>query len=264
VAFHDTTSTNDGKVGRSSGVDLGVTDGGAGEYVGWTHNGEWMEYTVNIPTAGAYDISARVASYSQGGTFHIEIDGANKSGAFSVPATGGWNTWTTLTKKGISLPSGQHVVRIEMDSEGANAIVGNLNWIRLTSSTATTPPPTTTVKVEAETASTLSGITKTATNLSYIDAGDWAQYKGLNLGSGISHFAVNIAVAAVNAGRQIQIRQGSTTGKILGTLTVADTGGYGAFKEQSVTISGISGIQDIYLTFSGGYGVGNIDYLKFY
>jgi len=71
-------------------------------------------------------------------------------------------------------------------------------------------------------------------------------------------------VAAVNAGRQIQIRTGSPTGPILGTLTVASTGGYGIFKEQSIAISGISGVQDVYLTFSGGYGVGNIDYFRFY
>jgi hypothetical protein len=86
----------------------------------------------------------------------------------------------------------------------------------------------------------------------------------LNLGSGVSHVAISVAVADVNAGHQIQIRQGSATGKILGTLTVASTGGYGVFKEQTVAIAGISGVQDIYLTFSGGYGVGNIDYFKLY
>jgi hypothetical protein len=75
---------------------------------------------------------------------------------------------------------------------------------------------------------------------------------------------VNVAVSDVYAGSQIQIRQGSTTGKILGTLTVASTGGFGAFKEQTIAISSLSGIQDIYLTFAGGGGVGNIDYFKLY
>jgi len=119
------------------------------------------------------------------------------------------------------------------------------------------------MKVEAESASALSGITRNTTNLGNVDAGDWAQYKGLNLGSGVSHIALSVAVADVNAGHQIEIRQGSATGKILGTLTVASTGGYGIFKEQSVAISALSGIQDIYLTFAGGYGVANIDYFKF-
>lgn len=136
-----------------------------------------------------------------------------------------------------------------------------------TTTTTPTPTPTptpTSIKVQAESANTVSGVTKTATNLSYVDAGDWAQYKGLNLGTGVTKFVVNIAVADVNAGHQIQIRQGSTTGKILGTLTVSSTGGYGIFKEQSIAIAGISGVQDIYLTFSGGYGVGNIDYFRMY
>lgn len=142
-----------------------------------------------------------------------------------------------------------------------NAISLGFARAGITPPTVTTP---TSLKVQAEGANAVSGITKTATNLSYVDAGDWAQYKGLNLGAGVTHFAVNIAVADVNAGRQIQIRQGSATGKILGTLTVSSTGGYGIFKEQSIAISGISGMQDIYLTFSGGYGVGNIDYFRFY
>ena len=126
------------------------------------------------------------------------------------------------------------------------------------------PVTATSLKVQAESATALGGITRNLSNLGYVDAGDWAQYKGLNLGSGVTHFAVNIAVAAINAGRQIQIRQGSTTGKILGTLTVTSTGGYGIFREQSIAIAGISGVQDIYLTFVGGSGVGNIDYFRLY
>ena len=179
------------------------------------------------------------------------IDGVNKSGTMTVPATGGFNSWTTITRKGISLPAGQHVLRLALDTEGINSIIGNLNWIKFTASTSTTS----TMKVEAESASALSGITRNTTNLGNVDAGDWAQYKGLNLGAGVSHIALSVAVADVNAGHQIEIRQGSATGKILGTLTVASTGGYGIFKEQSVAISAISGIQDIYLTFAGGYGV---------
>ncbi|HEV8605733.1 MAG TPA: carbohydrate-binding protein [Tepidisphaeraceae bacterium] len=259
VSYHDTTSTNQGGAYRSGGVDMQTnTDTASAINAGWTHAGEWLEYTVNIPTAGTYDLSARVASPGVGGTFHVEIDRVNKSGAMSVPATGGFNTWTTITKKGISLPAGQHVLRIGLDTEGLNSIIGNLNWIKFTAASSTS------LKVEAESASSLSGITRNLSNLGYVDAGDWAQYKGLNLGSGVSHFAVNIAVADINAGRKIEIRQGGTTGKILGTLTVAGTGGYGVFKEQSIALSGISGIQDIYLTFTGGYGVGNIDWFRLY
>ncbi len=218
-----------------------------------------------MPTAGTYDLLARVASQYTGGTFRVLLDGVTKA-TINVPATGGFNTWTTVYKTGISLPSGRHTVMIAMDKVGLNSIVGNINWLKFNASTATTTTTTapTSLTVQAESATTLGGITRGTTNLANVDAGDWAQFKGLNFGAGVKNIGIKIAVAAINAGHQIQIRQGSVTGKILGTLTVQDTGGYGVFKEQAVPISFISGTQDIYLTFSGGYGVGNIDSLRFW
>jgi subtilisin family serine protease len=267
VAYHDTNGTNDGKAGRAMGVDMGLTDGGAGIYVGWTKAGEWLEYTVSIPTAGTYNLSARVACQAQGGTFRVLLDGAAKA-TITIPATGGFNTWTTITKTGIYLPAGTHTLKINMDSVGANSIVGNINWLRFAQATTTAVPTTamstTPVTVQAEKATALGGITRTATNLSGVDGGDWAQYKGLNLGAGVRNFSVKVAVAAVNAGRKIQVRRGSRTGTILGTLTVKSTGGYGVFREQSIPISFTKGVQDIYLTFSGGVGVGNIDSFRFW
>lgn len=48
VAFHDTDMDNSGNVYCSlEGVDLfSIAGGGYG--VGWTHSGEWMQYTVNV------------------------------------------------------------------------------------------------------------------------------------------------------------------------------------------------------------------------
>jgi len=40
----------------------------------------------------------RVASAGQGGTFHIEVDGVDKTGPLTVPDTRGWQSWGTVTK----------------------------------------------------------------------------------------------------------------------------------------------------------------------
>ena len=72
------------------GVDLEPTaDTGGGSNVAFINTGEWLEYTVDVPTAGQYDLIARVASEGSGGSLNLEIDGVEKTGAIGFSATGG-------------------------------------------------------------------------------------------------------------------------------------------------------------------------------
>jgi hypothetical protein len=129
VAYKDTTSGNSGGVYRSNNVDIqATTDVGAGYNLGYVKATEWLNYTVDVKTAGTYAIDVRVASKGAGGTVHIEVDGVDKTGPIAVPDTGGWQVWKTLTKTGVTLAAGQHVVRVVMDTNGASGYVGNLNW----------------------------------------------------------------------------------------------------------------------------------------
>jgi len=45
-----------------------------------------------------------------------------------VPNTGGWQVWKTITKTGVALSAGQHVVRVVMDANGPGGSVANFNW----------------------------------------------------------------------------------------------------------------------------------------
>src|SRR5258708_1566924 len=46
VAYHDTDAANLGGAYRATGVDIEATgDTGGGYDVGWTHAGEWLDYT---------------------------------------------------------------------------------------------------------------------------------------------------------------------------------------------------------------------------
>jgi hypothetical protein len=130
IAFYDTTSGNTGNVYRSNNVDIqATTDSGGGYHLGWVKASEWLNYTVSIGETRTYAIDVRVASNGAGGTFHIEVDGVNKTGPITIPDTGGWLTWRTITTSGVSLTSGTHVFRVVMDTNGANGWVGNLNWL---------------------------------------------------------------------------------------------------------------------------------------
>ncbi len=88
-----------------------------------------------------------------------------------------------------------------------------------------------------------------------ISNGDWIMLSGLDLGTQ-DRVTTGVTVnAAGTAGGSIEIWQGNIGGggKLLGTITVASTGGTDTWKDFSTTISA-SGQHDIYLNFKGGAG----------
>jgi glucose/arabinose dehydrogenase/type 1 glutamine amidotransferase len=121
------------------------------------------------------------------------------------------------------------------------------------------------VTVQAESYSSASGVqpfTKAGANggqtLGFIDPGDWAGYDNVNVGGATSFRA---RVASGGPGGQIQIRTGSPTGTILGTVNVPNTGGWQSFADVSTTLTGVpAGIANVYLTFTGtGTGLFDVD-----
>ena len=112
IAYHDTDTGNNGSQYRpSEDVDIETcADSGGGFNVGWLVPGEWTEYTVSVPTPGDYEFDVRVASLSAGGTFHLEFNGIDETGAITVPVTGGWQTWTTVTAT-ATLAAGTQTMR---------------------------------------------------------------------------------------------------------------------------------------------------------
>jgi chitinase len=122
VAYNVTSVNGSANSYRSDGVDLeACTDTGCGYDIGWTAAGQWFKYTVNVAAAATYTVSLRLASVS-GVTDGLHIassSGANLSGNINVPATGGWQTWTTVTAT-VTLPAGQQTLTIDQDNGGWN------------------------------------------------------------------------------------------------------------------------------------------------
>jgi beta-glucosidase len=129
VAYFNTTVGNQGGVYRAD--DIGIeptTDIGGGYDVGWINTGEWLEYTVNVPDPSAlYSIGVRVASASGGGQLRLRLDG-KVLGTVTIPSTGNWQNWQTLTlpTAPVSGGAGSKALRLEALSAGFN-----INWIQL-------------------------------------------------------------------------------------------------------------------------------------
>jgi hypothetical protein len=118
VAYHDTTAGNSGGQYRNTDVDLEPASGG-GYDVGWIASGEWLNYTVNVAKAGSYTVQLRVASPA-GGVMHVGFNTAsNVWSRVVVPATGAWQTWTTISIP-VTLGAGIQQMTLLADLGGFN------------------------------------------------------------------------------------------------------------------------------------------------
>ena len=198
VAYNVTSTNGTANSYRSDGMDLeACTDTGCGDDVGWTAAGQWFKYTVNVATAGTYTVSLRLASPS-GVTDGLHIassTGANLSGNINVPATGGWQSWTTVTAT-VTLPAGQQTLTIDQDN-------GGWNIHQLTFASSTTPPGNT---VTISSPGNQTGTVGTAASL---------QVSGTDSASGQT---LTFSATGLPAGLSI-----SSSGLISGTPTAAAT-----------------------------------------
>ncbi|HEY8399918.1 MAG TPA: cellulase family glycosylhydrolase, partial [Cytophagaceae bacterium] len=121
VAYNDLSTGNSGNAFRNDNVDIEeCRDINGGYNVGWIQAGEWLEYSVRVNEAAAYKLNVRVAAIASGKSFHIELDGQNISGSISVPNTGDWQNWQTVTVNTPTLSTGDKIMRIVMDATDFN------------------------------------------------------------------------------------------------------------------------------------------------
>jgi arabinoxylan arabinofuranohydrolase len=122
------------------------------------------------------------------------------------------------------------------------------------------------IRQEAETMSDQNGIdvevcSVGGMDVAYIDNGDWIMVEGVDFGSaGASSFSAS--VASPNANGTIEIRLGSPTGTLAGTIQVPNTGDFQNWQTETTTLNQITGVHNVYFVFStGGF---NFDHWMFY
>jgi hypothetical protein len=137
VAYHDNDPENRGGDLRTDGVDIkDINDGGAGYMVGWTEAGEWLDFSINVASAGTYKLTLRAASGASGTKrVSVSADGIHR-GEFSTTDATGWQSWKNIVLNGVGLPAGSHTLRLR-----SNTGKLNLNYVDLVqTSTANLAP----------------------------------------------------------------------------------------------------------------------------
>lgn len=130
AAYHDNVAGNAGGQYRpAENVDIvtSLDAAGGGYVVNNFETGEWLAYTINVATAGTYDLAVRAANNLSPSSFHIEIDGTNVTGSVTVPVTGSWGTFNWFGVSAVPLAAGQHVLKLVSDLQ-----YFDVNQLRLT------------------------------------------------------------------------------------------------------------------------------------
>lgn len=134
----------------ASGVETErATEGGlALAFIG---NGDWVRVKGVGFGAGAASFSARVASAGAGGRIEVRLDSATGPvvGTCTVPGTGGWQAWTTVTCPVSGASGTRDLVLRFAGGSGELFNVGSWQFTR-TGGTTPTPTPTPTVPPSGE------------------------------------------------------------------------------------------------------------------
>jgi endoglucanase len=218
---------------QMSGVQTeNTSDAGGGQNVGWIDTGDWMSYRINVPSSGAYKVQYRVASLSGGGSIRLEQQGGSPVyGTITVPSTGGWQTWTTISHN-VQLTAGTINLAIAAGSGGFN-----LNWVSI----APVSGPFT-LTTQAENYSQMSGVQTEGTsdsggglNVGWIDTNDWMKYSNITIPT-TGSYLFEYRVASPNGNGVLS--QDLNSGAIqLGTINVPNTGGWQNWQTISRTVS---------------------------
>jgi parallel beta-helix repeat protein len=117
VSFSDTSDANEGGHYRKDAVDIKANKAaGNGAVVGFTYNGEWMEYTVSVATAGNYLLSAAYATPERGRRISLSLNGKPLGQAITFAPTASWEALKTVDSGTVALPEGDSVLRVTVES----------------------------------------------------------------------------------------------------------------------------------------------------
>jgi len=140
------------------------TDAGGGLDVGFTSEGDWLQFNNVDFGTGVKSGKLRFASASTaGGTIDLRLDSVSGSLLVSVPVkpTNGWQTWIDVPFSVTSTASGIHNLYVVFHG---TSDVGNLNWFQFGTGTPVPPVPVAPTGLTAVAGNAQVGLAWTASN----------------------------------------------------------------------------------------------------
>lgn len=114
-----------------SGINIEATKDVSGSAnVGWIDANDWLEYYIDVPAAGDYNVFFRLSANTST-NLAIRENGILLQ-TLQISSTGGWQNWKTL-KTDVALTAGKHKLQIYTGKGQFN-----LNWLEITTASQPT------------------------------------------------------------------------------------------------------------------------------
>ena len=122
------------RTGLYRDTGIGIQPGGSnGYHVGHTVAGEWLAYSINIPSTGDYVFSATAACRKAGAQVHVSFDDIDLTGPIAVPKTADWFDWNTIVSHPFFLRAGIRMMRLHFDRNADDiSSAGNFDTLFVT------------------------------------------------------------------------------------------------------------------------------------
>ena len=132
-----------------------------------------------------------------------------------------------------------------------------------------TPPLAATAQIQGSSFSSESGLETETTgdatgayDLGYISPGAYAVYKNIDFGTAVSQ--VNVRTASAGNGGTATFYLDSMTSSPIATVNLPVTGGWQTWTNVTATVSGASGVHDLYVVFGGSTAsISNVNWFQF-
>ncbi|WP_432958158.1 RICIN domain-containing protein [Micromonospora haikouensis] len=179
--------------------------GEGGMNVGFLSNGDYVKVKGVAFGAGASSFTARVASAGSGGTIEVRLGGptGTRVGVCTVPVTGGWQTWQTVSCPVTGATGTQDLY---LRFAGGSGNLFNLNWWQFGTGAGTTTSYRVTnrnsgqvMDVQAPNLNDLAVIGQWTSN-----GNAWQQWRFTDAGNG------NVTLQSVNSGKCADVVNAST------------------------------------------------------
>jgi beta-glucanase (GH16 family) len=108
--------------------------------------------------------------------------------------------------------------------------------------------------IEAASFDAASGATAGSSSIGPLGNGDWARYDDVDFGSsGPRDFVARVASgAAGGVSGLVEVRIDSPTANPIGSFAIANTGGWSSWRDVPGNVTAVTGVHDVYLTFTSG------------
>jgi hypothetical protein len=116
VGYYDGTAGNTGGQYRAEDVDLMASpDPASGYFVSHFEGGEWVLYTIQVPTTGSYDIDVPAGSAMDNSAYHLRVVYQPVTGRLVVPNMGTWDAYQWVGRQRVTLSAGTHTLMVVAD-----------------------------------------------------------------------------------------------------------------------------------------------------